>query len=121
MSQIFVPRPDFQEWLDRETRRWWMRDYGPKRRLQTKKAVRSALWVHQDGFCWYCGDDLAETETPHVEHQYPICRGGEDHQDNVVLSCGPCNKQKRNKTVEEYRSFLERRRGEEVLFWGEGE
>lgn len=94
----------------------------PRRVIQFDKRVRSELLGRQDGFCWYCGDDLVGGDHPHLEHQRPISRDGADHIDNVVMSCAPCNRRKRTMTVEEYRQFLsEQVDGEEIIFHGERE
>lgn len=37
--------------------------------------------------CFYCGT----TETAHVDHFYPLSKGGTDHWRNLRRTCGPCN------------------------------
>ena len=71
-------------------------DYGPK---QQSSASR---WR-----CFYCGVVGAEDLGPdgrfwHVDHVYPISRGGDDKPDNHVLSCASCNLGKRTLSAMEY-------------------
>ena len=40
--------------------------------------------------CAYCGDDLAKTKM-HIEHVRPLCCGGTNKIENLVLSCPTCN------------------------------
>lgn len=54
--------------------------------------------LNQDGRCWYCG---AETKLEQ-EHKIPLSRGGLHTKENVVGSCGPCNRRKSTKTDKEF-------------------
>lgn len=69
-------------------------------------AVRSrpglkAYLVARDGpGCRYCGSAGAVT----FDHVVPTSRGGDWHHNNVVLACEPCNKDKDNRTLEEWRA-----------------
>jgi 5-methylcytosine-specific restriction endonuclease McrA len=65
--------------------------------------------------CWYCGLDLF-MQTRETEHQTPRSRGGKDSLENLVYSCVPCNRKKRDQTLAEYRISTGRR-----MFYGEGE
>lgn len=56
---------------------------------------REILW-YQDPNCHYCGDELHLLEST-VDHVIPRSRGGSDEIENLVLSCGPCNRAKGNK------------------------
>lgn len=69
--------------------------------------IREVLSTAQEGKCWYCGIDLDNhPQTPHLEHQVPISRGGPDKISNLVLACAPCNTSKNARTVSEYRKFV---------------
>lgn len=94
----------------------------PARVLQYKAEIRLHLLAMQDGLCWYCGCDLHDQpETPHVEHQTPLCRGGVDALENLVMACEPCNLSKGRRTVDEYRRVLaEEDPSEPVRFYGDG-
>ncbi len=62
------------------------------------------------GRCWYCGFVLpVATSGWHIEHQIPASRGGTDDLSNLVPACARCNNRKKNKTVDEYRTFLQQR------------
>lgn len=41
-----------------------------------------------------------------VDHVLPKCRGGKDEWHNFIPACLSCNAQKREKTADEYRSWL---------------
>ena len=54
------------------------------------------------GRCWYCGctpDELT------VDHAKPRSRGGRNFDDNLLPACLPCNNEKANLSVSEYRKF----------------
>lgn len=68
--------------------------------------VRERQWGTEH-HCWYCGVVLGPG-TYNVEHQVPRSRGGTDDPANLVPSCRTCNAEKATKTVDEYRSTLER-------------
>ncbi|MBZ6290411.1 HNH endonuclease [Streptomyces olivaceus] len=38
--------------------------------------------------CTYCG---GRTEQMHVDHQYPLSKGGTDHWWNLTMACSHCN------------------------------
>lgn len=98
---------------------WWKPGCRPAsqlgsniRRLQSRAELRSGLLESQCGACWYCGAKIVgDVRTPHVDHQHPLCRGGADTIENLVMACAPCNLQKRDRTVDEYRAFLIQRDG----------
>ena len=50
----------------------------------------------------YSGDDILE-----VEHKVPQSRGGSNKLSNLTLSCRTCNKDKDNRTLEEWLTDLE--------------
>lgn len=80
-----------------------------------------ALSGMQDGCCWYCGGSLFEGPTPHLEHQIPKSRGGDDIACNLVAACQSCNFDKHTKTVSEYRAHVIQRDGKPKTykFYGE--
>ena len=43
----------------------------------------------------------------HLEHKTPLCRGGSNEPDNLEIACKACNLRKRDKTLEEYKRYLE--------------
>lgn len=53
--------------------------------------------LERDGHvCQYCGG-FGDT----IDHIHPRSRGGEDSWTNCVCACGPCNRKKRNMTLQE--------------------
>lgn len=48
----------------------------------------------------YCKDNF------HKDHKIPVNRGGSNDPSNIVVSCPNCNRQKGNKTPEEYTMYL---------------
>jgi hypothetical protein len=83
------------------------------------------------GVCFYCQIPLIEDSDDEqrygqsallmqIDHRTPTSRGGSDRASNRAPSCGPCNGQKHNRTVEEYRHYL-RQHGIIASFFGERE
>lgn len=57
--------------------------------------------------CFYCGGSGDDRHGPdgrvwHVDHAYPVIRGGDDQPDNHVLACATCNLQKKTQSAHEY-------------------
>lgn len=95
------------------------------------KKQRQIVWNKSGGKCWYCGCDLPEKGW-HADHFEPVIRELElvknatvskyshklvysgkmhkaenDHMDNMVPSCAPCNNFKFTFPVEAFRKELE--------------
>ena len=60
------------------------------------------LWAEQDGFCLGCQGDLFVLGY-HVDHIYPLSKGGANSPGNLQLLCPTCNRQKGDKIPEEWR------------------
>jgi len=61
--------------------------------------LREYLLEEYDRTCAYCG----KTDVPlQVEHIVPKSRGGTDRVSNLTLACGPCNRRKGDRTVEDF-------------------
>lgn len=59
--------------------------------------------------CAYCGSD-GDGETLHMDHVVPLARGGRHSIGNVVPACPPCNYNKNDRLVTEWRyGFYSRR------------
>ena len=56
-----------------------------------------------EGKCGYCG---LHTETIEADHRIPLSRGGKNTIANIIPACRHCNRSKRTKTEEEFRTFL---------------
>jgi hypothetical protein len=48
--------------------------------------------------CPYCNSSL-EKNNAHLEHIYPVSKGGKSSSENLVWICSPCNQRKSNKTL----------------------
>lgn len=86
--------------------------YIKKRRRTTNlmlwKVIIRAVLKRDNYTCHYCGDRSGDFE---IDHMIPVSRGGSDDLDNLVTSCRTCNRQKRDKTVEEFRVWREKHSG----------
>lgn len=56
--------------------------------------------------CYYCNEPLSFRQAT-VEHLIPRARGGTNSRDNVTISCGPCNHNRRDFTHEEWKKIIE--------------
>lgn len=77
----------------------------------TAPDMHLVVLVRSHGRCWYCAQELTLTT---IDHQQPVCQGGQAVLDNVVASCPPCNAAKGGNSLATYRALC----GGE-LFWGE--
>lgn len=62
--------------------------------------IRETLYAKQNGLCNGCGCELKEF---HLDHVFPLSRGGTNTDNNVQLLCPPCNLSKGTKTMEEWK------------------
>lgn len=56
--------------------------------------------------CYLCLN-LIPFKKDHLEHKYPLSRGGTNLYENLAVACQRCNITKKDKTEEEYRHYLE--------------
>jgi len=82
--------------------------------MALSKKKRAEVWNKSNGVCWYCGTKLPEKgwHADHFEAVYRLQEGGmwrehNDHIDNMVPACAPCNLFKSVFTVEQFRQELE--------------
>jgi 5-methylcytosine-specific restriction endonuclease McrA len=66
---------------------------------------RRAVLIRDSYTCQYCGATPGR-ENLTIDHVHPRSRGGRTEWDNVVAACGPCNRRKGSKSVEEARMPL---------------
>lgn len=102
-----------EDWL-------WENRYIPPsgRKLQVKKGFKLKVWLEQKGRCWYCNCHISASKGC-CDHQTPMSRGGKDERNNIVLCCRTCNTRKGAKTLDEYRSYRQRKCRLPVVFAGE--
>lgn len=63
------------------------------KRTPIPKEIRQQV-LERDGYrCRYCGK---RSERFHMDHVYPVSKGGETTVDNLVTSCPKCNNKKSN-------------------------
>ena len=62
------------------------------RDVHRRKITRKAVLARDAWTCQYCGRQTHAGLT--VDHVIPRSRGGESVWENIVASCGPCNRKK---------------------------
>jgi 5-methylcytosine-specific restriction endonuclease McrA len=78
--------------------------------MSTKLPIKPCEDVH----CFYCGKLLPyypdSVPPKHMrktwDHKIPVCRGGTDDLDNLVLACEVCNRAKSFITIDEFRDLV---------------
>ncbi len=71
----------------------------PDTRGSISGGLRTATMARDGRRCVYCGD----VEGPfHIDHLFPVSRGGSNNPNNLVLACAPCNLAKGDKTLAEW-------------------
>jgi hypothetical protein len=80
---------------------------GQQRRSNSRTAAHKALLV--DVVCAYCGS----AHVTEIDHVIPWSRGGSDGVDsgNLVPTCQWCNREKFNRTLDEWREWRAKRGG----------
>lgn len=71
-------------------------------RFSTKR--RNLVYAKTNYLCGYCGKPAGNN--PHIEHMIPKSIGGNNDEDNLMLSCCECNIVKSNMNVEEFRIYI---------------
>lgn len=62
-------------------------------------------WEEFYGFhCAYCTIDCSDFPT--IDHVLPLCKGGGNTLNNLVIACLKCNQEKRNKSIEEFKPLI---------------
>lgn len=59
----------------------------------------------QHNRCFYCGELLAYAKIE-IDHIIPISLKGSGQNSNLCLSCYPCNRAKSNKSLDEFKNYL---------------
>lgn len=79
-----------------EKRRATSKSYKHRRRAAEGPGISTsdlARWTDdQRKICYWCGEKCADSF--HVDHYYPLSRGGEHAERNLVISCATCNLRK---------------------------
>lgn len=77
----------------------WSRKAPPKPKRTAMQTARDRLGAASKWTCFYCHESGDEAAGPdermwHVDHVYPLVRGGDNKDDNHVLACATCNLKK---------------------------
>lgn len=73
----------------------------PRRGKRGKMSrAKRRLWERGPRKCHWCQRAFNDIKEATVDHIIPIGRGGQDRDDNKVLSCGKCNNDKADKLPE---------------------
>lgn len=79
-----------------------IRDYVAKQTVKERISPNKHNIAIRDNFaCQYCGANLDEDEDQTLDHVIPVCKGGKDAWDNLVLCCRECNTFKGSKDLSE--------------------
>jgi 5-methylcytosine-specific restriction endonuclease McrA len=76
------------------------------RDVHRRKITRKAVLARDAWTCQYCGH---QSHGLTVDHILPRSRGGESVWENIVASCGPCNRRKGNRLPREAKMDLRTR------------
>jgi 5-methylcytosine-specific restriction endonuclease McrA len=68
------------------------------RDVHRRKITRKAVLARDAWTCQYCGREAGGLT---VDHVIPRSRGGQSVWENIVASCGPCNRKKGNRLPRE--------------------
>lgn len=107
----FSTKRDFVRWLAEQefgesSRAAWLQDWHARLQRKEQRRLAEARRIDPDlrfevlhsGPCVYCGDRPTQ-----VDHVLPVSRGGGRNRRNLAPTCWPCNKDKWNLTVAEWR------------------
>ena len=67
-----------------------------------EKRIITSFKLTNPHVCVYCGKTLKGKDVVTIDHKIPVCKGGVTTEENLVIACFPCNKEKDDMTVEEY-------------------
>jgi 5-methylcytosine-specific restriction endonuclease McrA len=70
------------------------------------KKISKQVFKRDKYTCKYCNQKGGILE---VDHIIPISKGGSNHLSNLTTSCRKCNRQKKDKTVEEFVKWKKRK------------
>lgn len=82
-----------------------------------RRAFREDARAKQHSYCAYCDEPLS-AKSATADHVEARASYGLDHRNNIVASCGPCNRLKGHMPVEAFRKRLDKPvSGEPIAFW----
>ena len=80
------------------------RDYKKEEEGDLWRYYKTLIYMRDDYRCQYCGVPNNEHKNPfyHIDHIFPVSRGGKTKLSNLQLLCGPCNSAKATKLESEF-------------------
>jgi hypothetical protein len=75
------------------------KDFTPRPKTHVPNSARKKFRCVQEQKCIYCGDTDGPFELDHI---FPSSRGGRDIEEILALSCQKCNRQKNDRTIDEW-------------------
>lgn len=69
------------------------------------KEIVKQVFLRDNYTCQYCGKRGGKLEADHI---IPFSKGGSDDMENLTTACRTCNRQKRDKSVEEFLIWRQR-------------
>jgi hypothetical protein len=97
-------------------------DHIPQPKNHSSKKIQRLLWAKTNGSCGYCGVNIDpdEPRKKSTDHMIAQSKGGGHDIENLYIACMECNGEKYNKSIEEYRAYIEKKRGKtNHVFWFE--
>lgn len=106
----------------KEVRRVWEQEnrellltYSAKRRTQTStgrlsRGLVALLLEEQGSKCPYCFGAISKSRYS-MDHYMPLALGGDHHDWNIQLTCGPCNSSKRDKHPDRFLNQVLKKQG----------
>lgn len=67
--------------------------------------IINEVFKRDNYICQYCGTKGGKLEADHI---IPFSKGGRDSLDNLITSCRRCNRQKKDKSIEEFKMWREK-------------
>lgn len=86
----------------------------PKRKRMSEEfpeewaKIRKFIFERDNYTCVYCGKRGTQLE---VDHKIPFIHGGSDDVENLLTACVTCNRQKRDKSYEEFMKWRKKNGG----------
>ena len=68
------------------------------------REISHSVFRRDNYTCQYCGQIGHSLE---IDHIIPISKGGSNQPDNLITACRRCNRQKRDKTAEDFKRWRE--------------
>ncbi|MGY4366106.1 5-methylcytosine-specific restriction endonuclease McrA [Bradyrhizobium sp. LB1.3] len=74
----------------------------PGARTGFGSTLKRELWDKQNGICPCCFQMIDFAENGEVDHMIPLAKGGVHDRSNFILAHSRCNRDKKDKTLEEH-------------------